>query len=258
VSIEIPLSGGNVNEAVVRIGDTVRRHLTPHSTAVHAWLRHLNSEGLAEVPEFLGIDDKGRESLTFIEGYCGMSDVLWQNSDLLASSARLLRRYHDVGANFVFEAYDWAYSFPDTNKHEVLCHNDFAPYNLIFRNNRAVGLIDFDLVGPGPRLRDVAYAVYWFAPLSEKMAGDYLQATQGEDLRLHRLKEFCVEYSIPADAELLNMVHLVLLHMADEQVAIQMIGREAAKRLADGGHFAHWQQEAESFRLALPDWLSRL
>ena len=27
-------------------------------------------------------------------------------------------------------------------------------------------LIDFDLAGPGPRLRDIAYAAYWLTPLS--------------------------------------------------------------------------------------------
>lgn len=258
MAAEIPLSGGNVNESVVRVGDTVRRALSPYSNAVHAWIKHLNAEGFVEAPEFLGTDEQGREMLGYIEGYCGVSDVLWQNSDMLSSAARLLRRYHDLSADFVFEAHDWAYSFPDSSKREVLCHNDFAPYNLIFKNNTTVGLIDYDLVGPGPRLRDVAYAVYWFAPLSEQMLPAYLSATEGEDNRVYRLKEFCVEYSIAADAELLEWVHRVLLHMSDEQVAVQMVGRDAANRLEAGGHFAHWQQEADAFRAAMPDWLAAL
>ncbi len=258
MTAEICLSGGNVNESVVRIGDTVRRALSPYSDAVHAWMQHLNAAGFVEAPEFLGIDEQGRETLSFIDGYCGVSDVLWQNSDMLSSAAQLLRRYHDLSRDFVFEAHDWAYSFPDSREHEVMCHNDFAPYNLIFKNNRTIGLIDFDLVGPGPRLRDIAYAVYWFTPLSEQMSAAYLSANEGEDNRLYRLKEFCVEYSIAADAKLLEWVHRVLLHMADETIARQMIGRDATKRLKAGGHFAHWQREADAFRTAMPAWLAVL
>jgi hypothetical protein len=33
---EIPLAGGDVTEGVVRVGDTVRRPVGPHSPLVHA------------------------------------------------------------------------------------------------------------------------------------------------------------------------------------------------------------------------------
>lgn len=42
---EIPLAGGDVTEGVVRVGDTVRRPVGPHSPLVHALLTHLASVG---------------------------------------------------------------------------------------------------------------------------------------------------------------------------------------------------------------------
>jgi hypothetical protein len=48
----------------------------------------------------------------------------------------------------------------------VMCHNDFAPYNCVFDGANAAGTIDFDTAGPGPRYRDLAYALYRFAPLA--------------------------------------------------------------------------------------------
>ena len=34
------------------------------------------------------------------------------------------------------------------------------PCNFVFRDGRPVGIIDFDAAAPGPRLRDVGYAIF--------------------------------------------------------------------------------------------------
>jgi hypothetical protein len=59
---EIPLLGGDVTEGLVRVGNTLRRPSGPHSTAIAAYLRHLESAGITESPRHLGIDDKGRDA----------------------------------------------------------------------------------------------------------------------------------------------------------------------------------------------------
>ncbi|MGX5695036.1 phosphotransferase [Agromyces soli] len=46
----------------------------------------------------------------------------------------------------------------------MICHNDFAPYNLIVRDGALAGAIDFDFAAPGPRLWDLAYLGYRLAP----------------------------------------------------------------------------------------------
>jgi hypothetical protein len=60
------LPGGNAGGAT-RVGDTVRRNAGPWTPAVHSLLRHLQSKGFDGAPLPLGIDDQGREILTFLE-----------------------------------------------------------------------------------------------------------------------------------------------------------------------------------------------
>ena len=51
---------------VVRIGDTVRRPVGRWTPAVHSLLRHLEKVGFEGAPRVLGIDEKGREVLTYL------------------------------------------------------------------------------------------------------------------------------------------------------------------------------------------------
>ena len=66
MSEEHPLAGGNVGGAV-RVGDTVRRASGPWTPAVHALLHHL-ADRLPGVPRELGIDERGREVLSYLPG----------------------------------------------------------------------------------------------------------------------------------------------------------------------------------------------
>ncbi len=50
-------------------------------------------------------------------------------------------------------------------RHRLLPRGDPGPWNFIWHDNDAVGLIDWDYLHPAPRLDDVAYALQWFVPL---------------------------------------------------------------------------------------------
>ena len=129
----------------------------------------------------------------------------------------------------------------------MICHNDFAPYNLIYDETGFNSIIDFDLAGPGPKIRDVAYAAYWLVPLSfsaHDMKPFSIDDANNDSQRLHR---FCDAYGIQADNDLLDMVSEVLHFMADESVMIKSIGEDATARLKAAGHLDHWGREALSF-----------
>jgi Ser/Thr protein kinase RdoA (MazF antagonist) len=162
---EQELTGGNTT-AVVRIGDTVHRAVGPWAPTIQRLLAHVRGNGLTEVPEPLGLDDQGREVVSFLPGDVpGWPAPEWLWSErVLADAGRLLRRFHDATAGFTPPDAEWR--LPATEPAEVICHNDAAPYNMVFRDGRLVGLIDVDTASPGPRILDLAYLAYRIAPLS--------------------------------------------------------------------------------------------
>lgn len=248
---EIPLSGGN-SAVVVRVGDTVRRTLNPNSPAIHALLRHLEAQGFASAPRLLGIDAQGREMLTYFEGTAGVGSDTWTDAAVVAA-AQLLRGYHAAVRSFVPPPdARWLMQFRDVARHELICHNDFAPYNLVFRDRRPYALLDFDAAGPGPALRDVAYGVYWFAPLS---FGADLTALAEADLGAggQRLRLFCRTYGVAPSVDLLALVDDVLNWMVERLVIGAAAGDAVCRQLIRDGHLAHWERERAAFRLRRPE-----
>jgi hypothetical protein len=168
---EVPLDGGDVTEGVVRVGDTVRRPLGPHSPLVHLVLRHLDAVGFGGAPRFLGVDAQGREVLTFVEGeVAGRPWPGWYGDDERAASvARLLRAYDDAVGTLPLPAVPpvepsgipASIAGPPT----LVGHMDVTPENVVFRGGRAAALIDFDLARPATRAEEVANLLLWWAPL---------------------------------------------------------------------------------------------
>src|SRR5687768_1958609 len=100
---EHPLVGGMDPAAgVVRLGDTVRRPAGPSSPAVRSLLQHLEDVGFDGAPRFLGVDEEGRDVLTFIEGDVALPPYpRWAlTDDALGDLGRLLRSYHEATIGF--------------------------------------------------------------------------------------------------------------------------------------------------------------
>lgn len=156
------LAGGMMN-APRRIGKTVHRTRTASSETNQRLLRHVRSVGIDWVPEPLGIVD-GQEVVGYLEGTVPHDMPPWIWSDtVLRDVAAHQRAWHD--ATLGFDPGNATWGLDTHTPHEVVCHNDFAPYNCVFDAKRMVGLIDFDLCAPGSRLWDMAYTAYRFIPV---------------------------------------------------------------------------------------------
>lgn len=203
---EILLSGGNSTE-VTRIGDTVHRASGKWTPSVHALLKHFEKVGFDAAPRVLGFDPQGREVLTFIEGEVGnypLPSSFWSDAALI-HAAKLLRRYHEATVSFV-PPVDASWRFPTgySGPHEVICHNDYAPYNCVYQNNLPVAIIDFDYASPGTQIWDIAHAVYRFVPICN---GEEFWGKQPDFNRLNqRIQLFCDNYGLENRSNLLNVI----------------------------------------------------
>ena len=165
------LTGGN-STAVVRVGETVRRTAGPWTGSVQRLLTTLRAAGVTEVPEHFGLDDQGREMLSYEPGEVPNDPLpswLWE-PQILQHAGSLLRRIHDASVPVLSTSMEW--QLPTHQPVEVICHNDVAPYNMVFREHRLVGLIDFDTASPGPRIWDLAYLAYRLVPLTGEPDAD--------------------------------------------------------------------------------------
>jgi len=154
----------------------VRRPVQGNSPLVHALLRHLEDAGFAGAPRFLGIDNAGREVLTYIEGeVAGRPRPAWiADENRLVSVGRLLRAYDDAAATFVVPpGAEPDPGLPDppgippapAYPPELIGHVDITPENVVFRDAKAFALIDFDLARPATRADEMFNVMLWWAPL---------------------------------------------------------------------------------------------
>ncbi|SPL96929.1 aminoglycoside phosphotransferase [[Actinomadura] parvosata subsp. kistnae] len=148
--------------AVVRAGDTVRRVPGPRAAYVHELLRLFERRGWAGAPRFLGLDERGREILSYVDGH-----VAWEerqpdgvtSDESLARVAGLVREFHDLTEGSAL-----------AEGGEVVCHNDLSPKNTVYRDGggglRPVAFIDWDIAAPGRRVHDVGHVCWQYAGLA--------------------------------------------------------------------------------------------
>ncbi|ONK13538.1 aminoglycoside phosphotransferase family protein [Streptomyces sp. MP131-18] len=229
---------------VVRVGDTVRRPAAPWTPAVHALLAHLAAAGFPYAPRPLGFDERGREVLTHIEGEAGPAGWARIVDDAgLAAFARLLREYHEAVADFTPPpGAVWSAGPRPRAAGEIVCHGDFGPWNVVWREGRPVGLIDWDHARPAPARHDVAYALEYAAPFRDDAEAVRWLAHPGPPDRPRRIAHFCAAYGLPsADG------------MVDAVARAQRETTEVVRRLAAAGHEPQATWAAEGHLRELDD-----
>ncbi|WP_367606760.1 phosphotransferase enzyme family protein [Legionella sp. W05-934-2] len=190
------LYGGRENQ-IIRIGETVHRPAGRWTKQVHAFLRHLRQEGFYAAPEPLGFDDQGREIVSFIKGEVSNYplSIKASSTKALVSCAQLLRNFHDASKSFLksprHNQNEW--QLPAREPQEVICHGDYAPYNVVLDKETAVGIIDFDTCHPGSRLWDIAYALYRWSPFTHPNNKDGFGSIEEQ---INRACLFCQAYGL--------------------------------------------------------------
>lgn len=244
-----------MNPGVMRVGDTVRRYAGVSSPSVHALLRHL-TDASYPAPCPLGFDEEGREVLTFVSGVCAHPahlDVL-QSDTAMRRVGRLIADYHRAQADF-FPPADaiWRSEGRDpTGSEEVLAHNDLAPWNLILGPEQWV-FIDWDLVAPGRRTWDLAWALHSFVGL-------WPDSTMSLEQTVRRIDAFCDG----AEVDHSDRPHLLDIVVERTQQHAGMLrdgakaGDAALTRLVEDGHAETWERGSRHVAANRDRWAAGL
>ena len=136
----------------------MRRQPSPRSGFVRELLDLLGELGWPGAPRFLGLDEAGREILSFLPGH-----TAWEpeqpsgvrSDESLRRAAELVREFHDFTAGTGL-----------AESSEVVCHNDLSPANTVYQDLgaglRPVAFIDWDLAAPGRRIHDIAHVCWLY------------------------------------------------------------------------------------------------
>ena len=227
------LTGGNMSP-VWRIGETVHRQAGPWTPHVHQLLALLRSRGVTGIPTPLGMDDEGREVLTYLPGEVGSSPLAGSHrrDEVLVQAGRFLRALHDATAD-VAGQWHTGWRAPVREPVEVICHGDFAPYNCVFVDGNLVGVFDFDFAHAGPRAWDLAYALYRFVPLADPERTEGFGSPTEQARRMRLLVD---SYGLADRSRLLEAVTARIQSMVDFLLEGQRIGDVRRIANIEAGH----------------------
>jgi Ser/Thr protein kinase RdoA (MazF antagonist) len=252
--VEVPLAGGVANAGgVVRVGDHVLRPSNAHTPSIHRYLRHLAGAGFDGASRPLGVDPDGRERLDFIPGDVALPPYpAWAQSDAaLASMTALLARMHSASAGFDLAGTTWCPDLADPIGGPTVCHNDVCLENVIFENEVAVGLIDFDLAAPGRPVHDVAALARMCVPIDDEINASRLGWEPAD--RPARLRLVADVYGLDAGGRVL-LFELLSATMAT-------VGRFVRRRVeaGDPNFIAMWNESggAERYARRARWWIDR-
>jgi len=191
------LYGGVANAgAVVRRGPHVLRPSNEHSSSILSFLGQIEAAGFDGAPSPVGLDPDGRERLVHIPGDVAIPPYPeWvQTDDALASIAVLIRRLHEASSLVDTRAMTWSTEMVDPEGGPVICHNDVCLENVVFRDGRAVALLDFDFAASGRPTYDLAAFARMCVPIDDDVNATKLGWAPAD--RPRRLRSVCDAYGL--------------------------------------------------------------
>ena len=152
---------------VNRSGSTVRRPCGPWTPTVHALLRHLAAKGYHYSPRVIGLEAEG-ETLEYLEGEVALRpwpSCLLEDSGIAAIGVAICE-YHEAVADFVPPpSAVWRDPEKKWKPGMIVRHGDLGPWNMVWKEGRLAGIIDWDMAEPGDRIDDIAQIAWYGVPL---------------------------------------------------------------------------------------------
>ena len=247
MSDEQRLAGGNVSDAVMRVGATVRKPWTNATPSVFEYMTTLREAGI-DLPAVFGRDEQGRQVIEFIPGQLALESKPLTRSELSRVGA-IVRAIHDASETFrPAGETSWETAIPAPGA-DLVCHNDLAPWNLII-GERWV-FIDWDAAAPSTRLWDLAYAAQAFT-LSDTGHAPKDAA--------RNLTAFIEGYGADHDLRvaLPAAMHRRAAAMLDLLASSSKTGREPWASMYPDGHGDHWRAATEYVNRYLDTWSEAL
>jgi hypothetical protein len=200
-----PLDGAGIEAGrVIRDQSSVSRPGGDWSPSVQRVLAALVDSGMSEVPIPLGIDDDGREMLSFIEG----EDQGWpllpgiqslEGARALGGLTRKLRgalQRYEIPADAAWQGRTTAVA-----SGEIVQHGDLGPWNLLWQDggSRIVGVLDWELAEPEDPDYDLGFLAWHTTPAMDDDRAA-LRGFVGQLDRAARLRAFAAGAGMPLQA----------------------------------------------------------
>ncbi len=247
---EVTLPGGFTTGAVL-IDDVVHKPASPWTSTVHALLRHLEEAGFAGAPRAVGVDDQGREMLTYLPGDTVGAQVPWPDwvftDSTVVQVGHWLRRLHDATLSFRPPADETWFLGGAVQPGLVVGHQDAAPYNAVMDGDRLVGFCDWDIAGPSSREFDLALSLLWWVPFCRPGDVEELgfRDVDGRSRRYHLLLD---AYGYDADRQ--ELAAVIVQRARGQAAAIRQMADQgdpgATRLLFVAGYFESAASDVEA------------
>ena len=177
---------------IAKVEDKVHRPSEFWQPAVHNLLNYLESVNFPYSPRVFKNDDEGREVLSYFDGESGKEG--WKQivtDEGLRKYATFLRAYHDAVAGYAPNVeLVWANGAKGLRPGQIICHGDFGPWNIVWKDGNPIGLIDWDLAHPNTVEYDILYALEYSAPFRDDKATIEWHHFKEVPDRKHRIEVF--------------------------------------------------------------------
>ena len=154
---------------VYKNGNMVIRPLEKWSKNIHLLMNHFYEYGIP-VPKLIKIDEK-YEYTEYINGEM-IHPKKWTD-DGLYEIGKLLKKLHEAAKVFYSQhTLNWkTWYLRELGKPDICSHCDIAPWNIITKNNKIIGIVDWECAGPIDPMVELARVCWLFPQLHDDDIG---------------------------------------------------------------------------------------